>query len=86
MGDKTDQDRPRKVGDRLMPPTIPDRKTIKEDRAALDAPHDAGRGATPEEEDAADRRADTAGDDVAEHYEDMLEKGAAQQGEGRPGP
>jgi hypothetical protein len=86
MGDKTDQDHARMVGDRLAPPTIPDRDTIKEDRAALDAPHDAGPGPTPEEEQAAQRSAGSADEEVAEHYEEMLETGVAQEGEGRPGP
>jgi hypothetical protein len=85
MGDKTDQDEARMVGDRLAPPTTPDRDTIKEDRAALDATHEAGRGPTPEEEEAADRSAGSADGEVAEHYEDMLETGAAQEGEGKPG-
>lgn len=57
MGNHTDQDKSRQVGDRLAPPTIPNKDAIKEDRAAVDA----------------------------EHYEDMIEKGAAQEGEGKPG-
>ncbi|MGK2950468.1 MAG: hypothetical protein ACSLFP_17990 [Acidimicrobiales bacterium] len=81
----TDQDEPREVGDRIHPPTTPDRDTIKEDRAAMDKGADGGRGPTPEEEAAADRTADSADSDVAESYEDMLEKGAAQEGEGKPG-
>jgi hypothetical protein len=43
-----------------------------------------GRGPTPEEEAAADRTADAADGEVAEPYEDMLEKGAAQESEGNP--
>lgn len=82
---KTDQDESRQVGDRLAPPTTPDRDTIKEDRAVADQPHVAGPEPTPEEEAAADRTKDAADADVAEHYEDMLEKGAAQKGEGKPG-
>ena len=85
MGDITDQDEPRMVGDRLAPPTTPDKDTIKEDRAALDAEHDAGRGPTPEEEEAAERSKDSATPEVAESYEEMLETGAAQEGEGKPG-
>jgi hypothetical protein len=85
MGDKTDQDTSRMVGDRLAPPTTPDRDTIKEDRAALDTAHEAGPGPTPDEEAAADRSAGSADAEVAEHYEDMLETGAAQEGEGKPG-
>jgi len=67
------------------PATIPNKDAIKEDRAAVDASHDAGPGPTPEEESAADRTADSAGADVAEHYQDMIEKGAALEGEGKPG-
>ena len=82
---KTDQDESRQVGDRLAPPTTPDKDTIKEDRAVADQGADPGRGPTPEEEAAADRTADAAGGEVAEHYRDMVEKGAAQEGEGKPG-
>ena len=83
---KTDQDESRQVGDRLAPPTTPDRETIKQDRAAVDQPHgDSGAQLTPEEEAAADRTKDSADADVAEHYEDMVKKGAAQEGEGKPG-
>lgn len=86
MGDKTDQDTSRMVGDRLAPPTTPDKDTIKEDRAALGASHQADREPTPEEEAAADRTAGSLDADVSEHYADMLEKGAAQEGEGKPTP
>jgi len=85
MGNHTDQDKSRQVGDRLAPPTIPNKDAIKEDRAAVEVEHDAGRGPTPEEEAAADGSAGSADTDVAEHYEDMIEKGAAQEGEGKPG-
>jgi len=85
MGDKTDQDESRKVGDRLIPPTTPDKVAIRQDREAVDQPHDAGRGPTPEEEAAADRSAGSADADVADAYEEMLETGAAQEGEGKPG-
>lgn len=84
MGHKTDQDEPRMVGDRLAPPTTPDRETIKQDREMLDEPHDADRPPTPEEEAAAER-AGPLDPDVAESYEEALERGAAQQGEGKPG-
>ncbi len=85
MGDMTDQDEPRKVGDRLAPATTPDKDAIKADRDAVSASHDAGPGPTPEEEAAADRTSDSATDGVAENYEDMIEKGATQEGEGKPG-
>ncbi len=82
---RTDQDESRQVGDRLAPPTTPDKDTIKEDRAALEQAAEPGRGPTPDEEAAADRSADAADGEVAEHYKDMIEKGAAQEGEGKPG-
>ena len=84
MGNKTDQDAPRKVGDRLAPPTTPDRATIREDRAALASEHDADRPPTPDEEGAADQ-AEDLDPEVAASYKEALERGAAQQGEGRPG-
>lgn len=85
MGDKTDQDESRMVGDRLAPPTTPDNDTIKEDRAAVGTPHQADREPTPAEEEAAARSANRLDDDVSERYEEMLERGAAQEGEGKPG-
>jgi hypothetical protein len=85
MGDKTDQDEARMVGDRLAPPTTPDKDTIREDREALGKDHGAGPGPTPEEEAAAERSAGSADGEVSERYEEMLEKGAAQEGEGKPG-
>jgi hypothetical protein len=84
MGEWTDQDEAREVDGRLAPPTTPDRDTIAEDRKALDAEHEAGRGPTPEEEEAAERSG-PADPEVAEAYEDALERGAAQEGEGKPG-
>ena len=86
MGDKTDQDRARKVGDRLAPPTTPDKDTIRQDREAMGQSHEAGPEPTPDEEAAAERSASSADQDVSERYEEMLERGAAQQGEGRPTP
>ena len=82
MGDKTDQDHARRVGERLAPPTTPDRATIREDRGAQHSAHDADRPPTPEEE----AQADAASDldlEVAAAYKEALERGAAQQGEGR---
>jgi hypothetical protein len=84
MGDKTDQDEARQVGDRLAPPTTPDRNTIREDRNALDSEHDADRMPTPEEEGAADMAGDLD-PEVADTYKEAIERGAAQEGEGRPG-
>lgn len=84
MGNKTDQDEPRRVGDRLAPPTTPDKDTIREDRANLDAPHVADRPPTPDEEEAAERSGELD-PDVASSYKEAIERGAAQKGEGRPG-
>lgn len=85
MGDKTDQDEARMVGDRLAPPTTPDKDTIKEDRAALDTSHQADREPTDDEAAAAERSEASADEDVSESYKEMLERGAAQEGEGKPG-
>lgn len=47
----------------------------------------AGRGPTPQEAEAADRaRPDVDLEQVEEHYEDMLEKGANVKGEGQIDP
>ena len=86
MGDKTDQDQARKVGDRLAPPTTPDKNAIREDRSAMTQPHEADREPTPDEEAAAERTATSADGEVADAYEEMLERGAAQKGEGTPEP
>jgi hypothetical protein len=84
MGDKTDQDEARMVGDRLAPPTIPDKDAIREDREAVSAEHTPDREPTPEEEAAAERGS-AAAPDVSEEYKETLERGAAQEGEGKPG-
>ncbi|MFL6205702.1 MAG: hypothetical protein ACJ739_10165 [Acidimicrobiales bacterium] len=86
MGDTTDQEHPRKVGDRLAPATTPDKDAIREDRKAVDQGHDADREPSPEEEAAAERGASATDPDSATHYKEMLERGAAQEGEGRPQP
>jgi hypothetical protein len=84
MGNKTDQDDARNVGDRLAPPTTPDRDTIREDRASLGEAHDADRPPTPEEEAAAEEAGDVD-PAVAKSYKEAMERGAAQEGEGKPG-
>lgn len=43
----------------------------------------ADRPPTDAEEQAADRSRTTTGDGVADHYEEMMDRGAAQKGEGR---
>jgi hypothetical protein len=82
MGEWTDQDEARDVDGRLAPPTTPDRATIAEDRKALDDDHQADREPTEDEEAAAERRGDVD-PAVAEAYQDAIERGAAQEGEGR---
>ncbi len=84
MANRTDQDHAREVGDRLAPPTTPDRTTIREDRQALHDDHGADPAPTPEEEAAAERAGDVD-PEVAVAYKEALERGAAQQGEGKPG-
>ncbi|HVE93789.1 MAG TPA: hypothetical protein VNB24_02625 [Acidimicrobiales bacterium] len=81
----TDQDEARDVEGRLMPPTVPDRNAIREDRAALDQEHKADRMPTPEEEQAADA-AGPVDPAVAENYKEAMERGANQEGEGRITP
>jgi hypothetical protein len=83
MGDKTDQDESRMVDDRLHPPTTPDKDTIAEDREALQNEHGADRPPTPEEEAKAEEN--ELDPDAARRYKEALERGAAQEGEGRPG-
>ena len=82
MGEWTDQDEARQVDGRLAPPTTPDKDTIAEDRKDLDAPHDADREPTAEEEAAAERSG-PVDPEVAEAYKEANERGAAQEGEGR---
>ena len=81
----TDQDESREVEGRLIPPTVPDRNAIREDRAALDQDHAADRMPTPEEEQAADA-AGPVDPAVAENYKEAIERGARQEGEGRITP
>jgi len=82
MGNRTDQDEPRKVGDRLAPPTTPDKDTIAEDRADVQHDHGADRMPTPEEEEAAERHGPTD-PQAADAYKEAIERGAATEGEGR---
>jgi hypothetical protein len=82
MGEWTDQDEARDVNGRLAPPTTPDRDTIAEDRKDVTAGHEADRPPTEDEEAAADRSGDLD-PEVAEAYKDAIERGAAQEGEGK---
>lgn len=85
MANRTDQDHTRHVGDRTAPATTPDKQSIREDRKDVDAEHKADRPPTAEEEASADRHGDTVDPEVATAYKEALERGARQEGEGRPG-
>jgi hypothetical protein len=63
--------------------TTPSDVTRAEEARQAGKSHDAGREPTPEEEAAAEKNSvDPA---TREGYEDMLERGAKQEGEGKPG-
>lgn len=61
--------------------TNPDRTTRDEEAREARKPHVAGRGPTEAEATAADETAPSP--DVAEHHDEMRERGAGQEGEGR---
>ncbi len=61
--------------------TFPNPDTVNEERREALADADAGREPTPDEEEAADRN--EPDERVPEHYEEMIERGANQDGEGR---
>jgi hypothetical protein len=61
-------------------PTRPSAETREGERADAQAKHESDRAPTPEEEAVAVQAVDP---DVAEHEEEMLKRGADQQGEGR---
>jgi hypothetical protein len=63
--------------------TKPSNATRTEEAREAGKAHDAGREPTPEEAAAADENSvDPA---TSEAYEEMIERGARQKGEGRPG-
>jgi hypothetical protein len=62
-------------------PTRPNAETREAERVEAQAKHESDRAPTPEEDAAAD--AHEVAPDVAEHEEEMLERGVNQQGEGR---
>ena len=61
-------------------PTRPSAETREAEHAEAQAKHEADRAATPQEEAVEAQEVDP---DVAEHEEEMLKRGANQQGEGR---
>ena len=63
------------------PKTRPSAETRAAERDESDARHDAGRAPTRDEETAAEGNTPDA--ETAEHYEEMVERGANQEGEGR---
>lgn len=63
--------------------TKPSDVTRAEEAREAKKPHEAGPGATPEEAAAADKNDVDA--KTREGYEEMVERGAHQQGEGKPG-
>ena len=62
-------------------PTRPSAETREAEHAEAQATHESDRAPTPQEEAVAE--AQELEPDVAEHEEEMLERGANQQGEGR---
>jgi hypothetical protein len=63
--------------------TRPSNTTREEEQREAAKPHEAGREPTAEEAAAADRN--DVDPSVREAYEDALERGAKQEGEGKPG-
>lgn len=62
-------------------PTRPSPETREAEHAEAQAKHESDRAPTPQEEAVAE--AQEVEPDVAEHEEEMLKRGANQQGEGR---
>jgi len=63
--------------------TVPSHATRESERATFDQAHEAGRPATAEESELADTN--TPDRRVTAHEQEMLGRGAAAKGEGRPG-
>ncbi|MDQ3757309.1 MAG: hypothetical protein M3394_05635 [Actinomycetota bacterium] len=61
--------------------TKPDEQTRQADRDALDAPHSADTEPTADEERAAEQA--EVSPDTPQHYQDMTDRGAEQEGEGK---
>ena len=71
------------TSDKTADHTRPTDPTRESEQRAAHSEHAAGRPPTPEEERAAEKS--RTGPGVAEHYQEMTERGANQKGEGRPG-
>ena len=67
--------------------TRPDADTRQSERAQASAAHEADRSPTPDEEADAERGAESLDPDekarVAEHYQEMVDRGVHQEGEGK---
>lgn len=63
--------------------TKPSETTRNEEAKEARTGHDAGREATPEEAAAADKN--QVNPETKRTYDEMLERGAHQEGEGKPG-
>lgn len=64
-------------------PTRPDRATRDAEEDEAKAEHRPDRPPSNDEEEAAERAAEHADPEVAEHYGEMAERGVNQKGEGR---
>jgi hypothetical protein len=62
-------------------PTRPSVATREADRTQAQAKHESDRAPTPHEEEAVETH--VVDPEVARHEEEMLKRGASQQGEGR---
>ncbi len=62
-------------------PTRPNAETREAERVEAQSKHESDRAPTPQEERVADAQA--LDPDVAEHEEEMLERGVNERGEGR---
>jgi hypothetical protein len=81
MEDMSNQDPIPEVLTMSGPNTRPSRKTREAERHEAGSGAEAGTEPTPEEEEAAERN--TPDDTVTEHYREMTDRGARQEGEGR---
>jgi hypothetical protein len=60
-----------------------DDATRSQDQRDAEAPHEADRMPTPDEEEAAEKSAADVDPSVGAHYQEMAERGANTSGEGR---
>src|SRR4051812_14218619 len=79
----TDRRTPQGKEQRMSGQTTPSGETDAEEQRGANKAHDAGRGPTEEEAAAADKN--KVDEKTREGYDEMLERGAHQKGEGKPG-